>query len=118
MEGIFLNRKERREKVREINLLDEVVGIIRQYFPQLLDMFQELTDVRNQSYITYEMKVIFMVRLMALMCEIKSMNGISSEFNTDEAIKNIAQICGTELDEIPHHDTINNVFETIEVSEL
>lgn len=113
-----MNRKERREKVKEINLLDEVVGIIRQYFPQLLDMFQELTDVRNQSYVTYEMKVIFMVRLMALMCEIKSMNGISSEFNTDETIKNIAQICGTELEEIPHHDTINNVFETIEISEL
>lgn len=118
MEGIFLNRKERRKKVREINLLDEVVGIIRQYFPKLLDMFQELTDVRNQSYVTYEMKVIFMVRLIALMCEIKSMNGISSEFNTDEAIKNIARICGTKLDEIPHHDTINNVFETIEISEL
>ena len=78
-------------------MLDEVVGIIRQYFPQLLNMFQELTDVRNQSYVTYEMKVIFMVRLMALMCEIKNMNGISSEFNTDEAIKNIAQICGTEF---------------------
>lgn len=113
-----MNRKERRKKVREINLLDEVVGIIRQYFPKLLDMFQELTDVRNQSYVTYEMKVIFMVRLIALMCEIKSMNGISSEFNTDEAIKNIARICGTKLDEIPHHDTINNVFETIEISEL
>ena len=113
-----MNRKERREKVKEINLLDEAVGIIRQYFPQLLDMFQELTDARNQSYVTYEMKVIFMVRLMALMCEIKSMNGISSEFNTDEAIQNIAQICGTELDEIPHHDTINNVLETIEISEL
>ena len=113
-----MNRKERREKVKEINLLDEVVGIIRQYFPQLLDMFESLTDVRNQSYVTYKMKVIFMVRLMALMCEIKSMNGISSEFNTDEAIKNIAQICGTELEEIPHHDTINNVFETIEISEL
>lgn len=113
-----MNRKEKREKVKEINLLDEVVGIIRQYFPKLLDMFQELTDVRNQSYVTYEMKVIFMVRLMALMCEIKSMNGISSEFNTDETIKNIAQICGTELEEIPHHDTINNVFETIEISEL
>ena len=113
-----MNRKERREKVKEINLLNEVVGIIRQYFPQLVDMFQGLTDVRNQSYVTYQMKVIFMVRLMALMCEIKSMNGISSEFNTDEAIKNIAQICGTELDEIPHHDTINNVFETVEISEL
>ena len=113
-----MNRKERREKVKEINLLEEVVNIIRQYFPELLNKFEKLTDVRNQSYVTYKMKVIFLVRLMALMCEIKSMNGISREFNTDETIKNIAQICGLELNEIPHHDTINNVFETIEISEL
>lgn len=113
-----MNRKERREKAKEVNLLEEVVGIIRQYFPKLLIMFENLTDVRNQSYVTYKMRVIFMVRLIALMCEIKSMNEISREFNTEETIENIAQICGLKLDEIPHHDTINNVFETIEISEL
>lgn len=113
-----MNRKEKREKAKEINLLEEVVNIIKQYFPELLSKFEKLTDVRNQSYVTYKMKVIFMVRLMALMCEIKSMNEISREFNTEEAIQNIANICGLELDEIPHHDTINNVFENIEISEL
>ena len=59
------------------------------------------------------MKVIFIVRLMALMCEIKSMNGITREFNTEETIKNIAQICGLELEEIPHCDTINDVLKKI-----
>ena len=54
------------------------------------------------------MKVIFIVRLMALMCEIKSMHEITREFNTEETIKNIAQICRLELDEIPHCDTISN----------
>ena len=113
-----MNRKERRKKAKEVNLLEEVVGIIRQYFPKLLSMFENLTDVRNQSYVTYKMRVIFLVRLMALMCEIKSMNEISREFNTEETIENIAQICGLKLDEIPHHDTINNVFETVEITEL
>ncbi len=113
-----MNRKERREKVKEINLLEEVVNIIRQYFPELLTKFEKLTDVRNQSYVMYKMKVIFLVRLMALMCEIKSMNEISREFNTEETIQNIAKICGLNLDEIPHHDTINNVFETVEITEL
>lgn len=51
-----------------------------------------------------------MVRLLALMCEIKSMHGLTRELNTKEAIKNIAQICGIELEEIPHCDTINDVF--------
>lgn len=33
------------------------------------------------------MKVIFIVRLLGLMCEIKSMNELSREFNTEKTIK-------------------------------
>ena len=113
-----MNRKERREKSKEIDLLSEVINIIKHYFPELISKFDGLTDLRNQSYVKYNMKVIFIVRLLGLMCEIKSMNELSREFNTEEAIKNIAGICGLDLDEIPHHDTINDVFETIEISEL
>ena len=64
------------------------------------------------------MKVIFIVRLLALMCEIKTMHEMTREFNTQEAIENIAHICGLELDEIPHCDTINDVFKKIKVSEI
>ncbi len=74
--------------------------------------------MRHQSYVTYKMKVIFMVRLLALMCEIKSMQKITREFNTNEAIKNIAQICRLNLEEIPHCDTINDVFRDVKVSEI
>lgn len=64
------------------------------------------------------MKVIFIVRLMSLMCEIKSMNELTREFNTEEAIENIAKISGLELEEIPHCDTINDVFKNIKVEEI
>ena len=56
------------------------------------------------------MKVIFIVRLMGLMCEMKSMQGMTRELNTEDAIRNIAQICGLELDEIPHCDTIKMMY--------
>ena len=52
------------------------------------------------------------------MCEIKSMQELTREFNTEEAIKNIAQICGIELEEIPHCDTINDVFEQVRPNEI
>lgn len=113
-----MNRKKRREKSKEINLLSEVINIIKQYFPELISKFDGLTDLRHQAYVKYKMKVIFIVRLLGLMCEIKSMNELSREFNTEETIKNIAKICGLDLEEIPHHDTINDVFETIEITEL
>ena len=113
-----MNRAEKRKKLKEINMLNEVVAIIKKYFPELINRFNNLTDLRNQSYITYQMKVIFMVRLLGLMSEIKSMNEMTRELNTEEAIENIAKICGLELEEIPHCDTINNVFEQVEVEEI
>lgn len=113
-----MNRKERRENSKQINVLEEVINIIKQYFPELLNQFDKMTDKRHQSYVVYKMRVIFLVRLLGLMCEIKSMNELSSDFNTDEAIENIGKICGLELEEIPHHDTINDVFEKVEVEEI
>ena len=91
---------------------------MKQYFPELINKFEGLTDTRNQSYVKYKMKVIFIVRLMGLMCEIKTMHGLTRELNTEEAIENIAQICGLELEEIPHCDTINDVFKNIKVEEI
>ena len=113
-----MNRKERRERKSELNILKDLVTIINQYFPKLIKQFNGLTDTRNQSYVKYQMKVIFMVRLMGLMCEIKSMQGLTRELNTKETIKNIAQICGLKLEEIPHCDTINDVFKNIKIEEL
>ena len=101
-----------------MNILKDVITIINQYFPELIEKFDRLTDLRHQSYVKYKMKVIFIVRLLALMCEIKTMHEMTREFNTQEAIENIAHICGLELDEIPHCDTINDVFKKIKVSEI
>lgn len=113
-----MNRREKRAKKKELNILRELITIIKQYFPELINKFEGLTDLRKQPYIKYKMKVIFVVRLMALMCEIKSMQELTREFNTEETIKNIAQICGLELEEIPHCDTINDVFKNIEIKEI
>lgn len=113
-----MNRKEKRSKKKELNVLKEVISIINQYFPELIDKFNNLTDTRHQSYVTYKMKVIFIVRLLALICEIKTMHGLTRELDTEEAITNIAQICGLELDEIPHCDTINDVFENTKPEEI
>ena len=113
-----MNRKEKREKKRELNILKDLVTIIKQYFPELIDKFEGLTDLRNQSYVKYKMKVIFMLRLLGLMCEIKSMQGMTRELNTKESIENIAQICDLELEEIPHCDTINDVFKKVKVEEI
>ncbi len=114
----YVTRKEKREKDGNVDLLKEIVTIMRQYFPELINRFNMLTDARHQSYVDYEMKVIFVVRLVGLLISMKSMHEMTRTLNTDAAIKNIAQICKVEIQEIPHCDTMNNVFKKIKIEEL
>lgn len=113
-----MNRRERRNLKKEINIFSDVVNILKQYFPKLVDKFEKLTDTRHQSYIEYQMSVITITRLLGLLCGIKSMRNTTEKLNTEETIKNISNLLGIELEEIPHYDTINNVFENIEIEEL
>lgn len=113
-----MNRREKRKLRKEINIFLDVVKIIRQYFPHLTQKLNELTDTRHQSYIQYQMSVITVTRLLGLLCGIKSMRETTEKLNTEETIKNIATLLEIELEELPHYDTINDVFEKININEL
>ena len=113
-----MNRREKRKIKKEIEIFSDVAKIIKQYFPDLSKKLNELTDTRHQSYVEYQMSVITITRLLGLLCGIKSMRETTEKLDTEETIKNIGNILGIELEEIPHYDTINNVFEQIEIEEL
>ena len=113
-----LTRKQRRELLKDKNLLKEVLKIIRKYFPQLENLFSNLTDKRHKSYITYKMRTIIMTRLLSLICGITTMKGINQKFNTDEAIENLSSICNQELKEVPDWQTIQDVIETLSIEEI
>ena len=59
-----MNRKERRNLRKDKNLVKELYSIIVKYLPDLLTMFNNLTDIRHNSYITYSMKTICVTRLV------------------------------------------------------
>lgn len=114
-----MNRKERREIRKNKNLIKELYSIIKKYLPELLTMFEELTDTRHQSYVTYSMKTICVTRLFPLLCGIVTMTDISTDtFNTDVCIKNISKICNQDLKELPYWETIQDVFMNIKTEEL
>lgn len=114
-----MNRKERRRLRKDKDLVKELYSIINKYLPKLLDMFENLTDVRNQSYVTYKMKTICVTRLFPLICGLTTMTDISSDhFNTDNCIKNISKICNQNLEELPYWETIQDVFMNIKIDEL
>lgn len=113
-----MNRKERRELKKDKNLVIELYSIINKYLPDLFNKFNDLTDVRNQSYVTYNMKVICVTRLFGLLCGLTSMTAISDKIDTENAIKNISSMCKEKLNEIPYWETIQDVFININIDEL
>lgn len=114
-----MNRKQRRELRKDKNLIIELYSIIKKYLPELFDKFENLTDIRHQSYITYNMKVICVTRLFGLICGLTALSNISSDdFNTESCIKNISNICNIKLHELPYWETIQDVFININLTEL
>ena len=116
--GENLSRKDRRDLIKDKNLLKEILKIINKYLPQLNSLFDKLTDKRHKSYITYKIKTIVMTRLFALICGITTMTEINSSFNKEEAIKNLSSICNQNLKEVPDWQTIQDVIETLDINEI
>ena len=113
-----LSRKDRRDLIKDKDLVKEVLKITNKYLPKLNNLLSNLTDSRHKSYITYSMKTIVMTRLFALICGITTMNEMTNKFNTEEAIKNLSSICNQDLEEIPNWQTIQDVIEQISIQEI
>ena len=113
-----MNRKQRRELKKDKHLIKELYSIIIKYLPELFNKFNNLTDTRNKSYITYDMKTICVTRLFGLLCGLTSMTSITDNFNTEATIKNLSDICNTKLNELPYWETIQDVFIHLDINEL
>lgn len=113
-----MTRKERRELKKDKSLVCGLYNIIDKYLPKLFIMFEELSDQRMQGKVTYSMKVICVTRLFGLLCGLTTMNSMTNKFNNDNTIENLSKITNTSLDDLPHYDTINDVFENFDIEEL
>ena len=113
-----ITRKMRRELKNAVNPLEELLIIIKQYFPKLTDWIDNLTDTRHQSYITYDFKICLLTQILAFCSSYQSMNKIGRDFNSDIVIDNINNILKTNYIELPHKDTLINVISEIKFEEL
>ena len=113
-----VTRKMLREQKNNVNPLEELLIIIKQYFPDFYNWLDNLKDVRNQSYITYDIKVCILTRILALCSGINSMNEINKSFNTDQTLSNINNILNEQYIELPHKDTLTNVINMLQFNDL
>ena len=113
-----LRRKDRRELIKDKNLLKELIKIINKYFPMLNNLLDALTDKRHKSYIKYGIRTLILTRIFALLCGITSMNEMNNSFNKVEAITNLSNICNENLNELPDWQTIQDVIEQLDIEEI
>ena len=57
-------KQERARRKLEHNLIAECNRIQRKYYPELFSRFAKVKDPRNQSYIDYSTKTIFLLLLL------------------------------------------------------
>ena len=103
---------------KDKSLVCGLYNIIDKYLPKLFIMFEGLTDKRQQGKVTYDMKIICVTRLLGLLCGITTMNSLTNKFNNKLTIDTISKITNTKLDDLPHYDTINDVFDDLDIDEL
>lgn len=113
-----ITRKMRRELKNAVNPLEELLIIMKQYFPKLTNWIDNLTDTRHQSYVTYDFKICLLTQILAFCSSYQSMNKIGRDFNSDIVINNINNILKTNYIELPHKDTLINVISEIKFEEL
>ena len=114
----MMTRKEKRELKKDKSLICTLYNIIDKYLPRLFIMFDNLTDARVKGKITYSMKAVCVTRLFALLCGITSMNSMTNKFNNDNSIYNLSKIINEQLSDLPHYDTINDIFDDLNIDEL
>lgn len=113
-----ITRKMKRELKQTVNPLEELLIIIKQYFPKLTNWIDDLIDTRNQSYVTYDFKVCLLTQILAFCSSYQSMNKIGRDFNSDIVINNINHILKTNYIELPHKDTLINIISSIKFEDL
>jgi hypothetical protein len=115
-----MTRAEKRQlKKSEGNPLSELLKVQNHFYKDFWKDMSKVKDPRHSSYIDYSSDVMLAMPLMKNICDIRSMQGMSSMFNKEECIINTGLITGkNELTELPHYVTVNDFLSRLNPDEL
>ena len=88
------SRKQKREKLSEINFFGQFIKIKEHFFKELNSNLRRIKDPRHQSYVEYGADILIFTLIMKNASGLESMNKMTSEFNREECIENIAKALG------------------------
>lgn len=113
-----ITRTEKRKMKEADNMLKNLFVTMHHYDKDFFKAMKDINDPRNQAYITYPLEVMLVTRILAFCCHIQSMAEMNDDFNHDCVIKNISDICGIRLKNLPHGDTMNDLLKRLDIDKL
>jgi len=114
-----LSRAEKRKIMNTPSLARDLLSIIHSYFPNLVKQLKQVEDPRIKKYTSYDISILLMERILSAIFSHDSMQTQTFAFNDESMIKNVATMLRVAvLDELPHHDTINNCLKNLKPEEL
>lgn len=114
--GAQMSREQERIRRKlEKNSVVECNKIRKKYCPHLFHDFADTKDPRHSSYTTYSNKVMLGTVFYKGIAGIKSMQGMTYEFNDEMVVKNLFQFMGEkEKEYLPHAVTLNEYLERLD----
>ena len=105
--------KKRQYKQQDKGILG-IVFIMNHFFKHLTEWIEEMTDPRNQSYITYTQSDYVYMGILKNICGVKTMHSMEEMFNEMNCIRTLGILSGNaNLQEMPHSDSLNNYLKKL-----
>lgn len=105
--------KKRKYKQKDNGILG-IIFIVKHFFKRLTEWIEEMTDPRNQSYITYTQSDYVYMGILKNICGVKTMHSMEEMFNEASCIRTLGILSGDAgLKEMPHSDSLNNYLEKL-----
>lgn len=91
-----------------------IIFIMNHFFKHLTEWIEEMTDPRNQSYITYTQSDYIYMGILKNICGVKTMHSMEELFNNVNCIRTLGLLSGDAgFEEMPHSDSLNNYLKKL-----
>jgi hypothetical protein len=119
MHKIKMTREVKRELNNKRTPIMDLLKVKKHFFKDLDKYLNDVADPRHGSYTLYKPLELLMTPLLGNLMTIKTITGVTESFNNNSSIENFKKIVkNPELNEIPHHDTINDFLKELDPDEL
>lgn len=102
-------KKAVRRKMKEIDRgIVDFMQVTNHFFKHLSQWINEMTDPRNESYITYTQSDLISMGILKNVCAVGTMRQMNEKFNEENCIRTLSLLSGNgRLSEMPDYGTLN-----------